>query len=68
MKLGGVILTSDLNRSTESEAAPSGPSDQRHISPLQAAFSYTNISWPTSRFAPLWGLGGELHGGTWPEC
>ena len=67
MKLGAVILTGDF-KSTESDAAPSGPSDQRRISPLQAAFSNTNIPWPSSGVAPLWGPGGELHGGTWPDC
>ena len=32
------------------------------ISPLQAAFSYACVPWPTLGVPPLWGPGGELHG------
>ena len=68
MKLGAVILMGDFNKGAEREAAPNGPSDQRRISPLEAAFSHANIPWPTSDVTPLWGPGCELHGGTWPDC
>ena len=67
MKLGAVILTRDFNKGAEREAASSGLSDQRRISPLEAAFSHANIPWPTSGVTPLWGPSGVRHNGTWPE-
>ena len=47
---------------------PSGDLNERQISPLEAAFSHTNIPWPTSGVIPLWGLGGEPRGHKWPDC
>ena len=58
MKLGAVVLTGDFNKlcwSVNSLQALS--TDQRRISPLEAAFSHTNVPWPTSGVTPLWGPG-----------
>ena len=67
MKLGAVI-TSDFNKGAEREAVTSGLTDQRRISPLEAAFNCANAPWPTSGVTPLWSPGGEPHGSMWPEC
>ena len=45
MKLGAVILTSDVNMDAEGEVLPSGSRDQRRITPLEAAFSHACIPW-----------------------
>ena len=37
-------------------------------SPLEAAISHANISWPTVGVASLLSPGGEPNGGKWPEC
>ena len=43
MKLGVVILTGDFDKGAERELASSAPTDQRRISPLDAAFSHANV-------------------------
>ena len=62
MKLGAVILTGDFTKGAERELASSAPTDQCRISPLEAAFSCANVSWPTAGVTPLWGSSGEPHG------
>ena len=59
MKLGAVILTGDFNKGAERELASSAPTDQRRISPLEAAFSRANVPWPTSGVTPLCGAPAE---------
>ena len=67
-KLSAVILTGDLNKAAERELSAGGSDSQRRVSPLEAAFNHANIPWPTCGATPLWGLGGERLGGTWPDC
>ena len=55
MKFGAVILTGDFNKGAERELASSAPTDQRRISPLEAAFNCASVPWPASGVAPLWG-------------
>ena len=55
MKLGAVIITRDLNKGAERELASSATTDQRRISPLEAAFSHAKVPWPTFGVTPLWG-------------
>ena len=66
MKLGAVILTGDFNKGAEREAAANGPTDQRRISPLEAAFSHAYVPWPTSGVTPFWGPSGEPQSCLWP--
>ena len=68
MKLGAAILTGDFNKGAERELASSAPTDQRRISPLEAALSRANVLWPTSGVTPLRASHGEPHGCTLPEC
>ena len=68
MKPGAVILTGDYIKGAECELASSGSTDQRRISPLEAASSHANIPWPTFEVTPLRGPSGEPSGGKWPEC
>ena len=50
------------------ELPPGGTDDQRRISPLEAAFGFATVPWPTSGVTPLWGPAGERHGNKWPGC
>ena len=67
MKLGAVILA-DVSTWPLNVKTPSGDLDERQNSPLEAAFSHTNIPWPTSGVIPLWVPGGEPRGHKWPDC
>ena len=70
LKFGAAVLTGDFNKGAEREALSlsCGSEDQRRISPLEAAFSFASVPWPTSCVTPLWGPGGAPHGNKWPDC
>ena len=67
LKLGAVVLIGDSNKNAERQA-PSGDSGDRRISPLEDAFKYACVPWPTPCVTPLWGPGGELYDSKWMEC
>ena len=55
LKLGAVLL-------------PGCSDDERRISPLEAAFSFASVLWPSLGITPFWGPGGEPYGNKWSKC
>ena len=66
--LGAVVLTGNFNKAAERELPTGGSDSQRRISPLEAALNHAHFLWPTSGVTPLWGPGGQPHGGAWTGC
>ena len=68
LKLGEVVLTGAFKKGAARELPSGGSDDQHRISPLEAAFSFAAVPWPTSGVTLLWAPAASSTGNKCPEC